>query len=119
MTIDHIVISVKSLKKSIAFYESFLGKPKVTKWDASWKVGNTKFFLTSAYKKDARIFDKHNFGLNHIALGVSSIAELKKYKRKLVVAKIKHSEIQIDKYGKTPFFWFDDPDAIRLEFYLQ
>lgn len=119
MHLDHIVISTKNLKKSIKFYSAFLGKAKESKWDASWKIGDTKLFLTFPYKKSARVFDKHNLGLNHIAFGVKTLTELKKYQTKLNKAKIKHSGIKIDQYSNQEFIWFDDPDGIRLEFYLR
>ncbi len=45
--------------------------------------------------------------------------ELKHYKQILSKAKIKHSGIKVDKYGNKEFIWFDDPDGIRLEFYLR
>jgi glyoxylase I family protein len=119
MVIDHLVLSVKKLKKSTKFYSVFLGKPKVTKWDVSWQLGDTKLFLTFPYKKSAAKFDKHNLGLNHLAFRVSSLAELRGYEQKLSKAKIKHSAIQIDQFSKKEFMWFDDPDGIRLEFYLR
>ncbi len=119
LVLDHIVISVKNLKKSVTFYESFLGKAKVSDYDANWMLGETKLFLTHPYKKSARAFDKHNLGLNHLAFKVWSLTELKKYQQKLHIAKIKHSGIIIDQYSKKEFIWFDDPDGIRLEFYLR
>ncbi len=118
-SLDHIVISVKDLKKSTAFYQSFLEKSKVSEWDASWQLGDTKLFLTNPYKKSARSFDKHNIGLNHLAFRVKSVVELKRYAKKLQGAAIKNSGIQIDRYSKREFLWFDDPDGIRLEFYLR
>ena len=75
--LDHIVISVKELKRSTKFYEQFLGKGVKTKEDISWKVGNTKLFLTYAYKKGAKAFDKHDYGLNHIAFGINGLMELR------------------------------------------
>ncbi len=117
--IDHIVISVKNLNKSIKFYESFLGKAKVGKEDAFWNFSGTKFFLTYPYKKSVQKFDKSNLGLNHIAFTVQSIAALKRLKSKLDKAKIQNSGIIIDKYSNKEFIWFDDPDKIRLEFYLR
>jgi glyoxylase I family protein len=119
MTIDHIVISVKDLKKSVKFYTHFLGKPKVSQWDASWQLGDTKLFLTFPYKKAPLSFDKHNLGLNHIAFRMSSLTELTKYLNKLKKAQIKNSGVQIDQYSNKEFIWFDDPDGIRLEFYLR
>lgn len=117
--LDHLVISTTNFKKSTKFYEGFLGKAKVTQWDAHWIIGSTKLFITFPYKKSAKSFDKHNIGLNHLAFGVGALSELKKYERRLNKAKIKHSGIQIDKYSNKEFIWFDDPDGIRLEFYLR
>lgn len=119
MKIDHIVISVKDLKKSIKFYSVFLGKPKTTKWDANWDFEATKLFLTGPYKESARKFDKHNLGLNHIAFHLKNKADLNKYLDKLNSVKIKNSGVQIDEYGGKEFIWFDDLDGIRLEFYLR
>src|SRR5437879_2328335 len=109
LNIDHIVISVKDLKKSINFYKSFLGKPTVSKSDAYWKVGGTKLFLTFPYKKSPKKFDKHDLGLNHIAFGVKSLTELHKYERVLKKAKITNSGIKIDKFSNKEFIWFNDP----------
>jgi catechol-2,3-dioxygenase len=117
--LDHLVISTTNFKKSTKFYQSFLGKGHVGKEDVCWQFGTMKLFITFPYKKDAKPFDKHNIGLNHLAFGVTSLSELKKYERRLNKAKIKHSGIQIDKYSNKEFIWFDDPDGIRLEFYLR
>ena len=119
MTIDHLILSTTNLKKSVKFYSAFLGKPKQSEWDAHWQVGETKFFLTYPYKKSPRKFDKHNIGLNHIAFGLKTLRKLKRLEAKLVKAKIKNSGIIIDQYSDKEFIWFDDPDGIRLEFYLR
>lgn len=119
MKIDHIVISVKHLKLSTKFYSAFLGKPTIGKEDVSWKLGDTKLFLTGPYKKSAMKFNKANIGLNHIAFRVSTKKELTSYLQKLNKVKIANSGILIDKYSKKEFLWFDDPDGIRLEFYLR
>ena len=119
LQIDHIVISVKDLKKSVKFYESFLGKAKVSKVDSSWNLNGTKLFLTCAYTKFAKKFDKHNFGLNHLAFKADSLKQLKNFETKLNKSKIQNSGIQLDQYSNKEFIWFDDPDGIRLEFYLR
>lgn len=119
LKIDHIVISVKNLKASTKFYSSFLGKATTSTEDVSWKLGDTKLFITSTYKKSPDKFDKSNLGLNHLAFHVSSNTELNSFLYMLNKAKIKNSGIQIDKYSKKDFIWFDDLDGIRLEFYLR
>lgn len=119
LKVDHIVISVRSLPKSIKFYQSFLGKSTITKHDASWKVGETKLFLTSPYKKTAKNFNKHDLGLNHIAFGVSGLVELRRVADQLTKVGIEHSGVIRDQYSRKSFLWFDDPDKIRLEFFLR
>ncbi len=119
MKIDHIVISVKNLKVSSEFYASFLGKFTAGKEDVSWRIGDTKLFITGPYKKSARRFDKANLGLNHIAFRVNTKRELVFYLNKLTRAKVFNSGILIDPFSNKEFIWFDDPDGIRLEFYLR
>lgn len=118
--IDHVVVFVSNLRRTETFYSSFLGKPSSkNKYQVAYKIGNTKLFLALPYRKKAKMFDKQNIGLNHIAFGVVTIKELKSFLALLNKAKIKNSGIKIDKYGKKEFIWFDDPDGIRLELYLR
>ena len=121
IVIDHIVLIIKDLKKSEKFYSAFLGKPThKDKYSIAYQIGETKLFLGLPYGKLKRkIFDKEEIGLNHLAFGIRKLPELKALEQTLKKARIKNSGIQIDKYGKTPFIWFDDPDDIRLEFYLR
>jgi len=119
LLVDHIVVSVRNLKRSTTFYSSFLGKAKITKWDVSWQVGNTKLFLTHPYTKKAKTFNKHNLGLNHIAFGLNNIKELKTIQSKLTSHRIKHSGIVQDQYSGKSMIWFDDLDGIRLEFFVR
>jgi catechol-2,3-dioxygenase len=120
MNLDHIVISVSNLKRSIKFYNTFLGIGKVNLTEAYWVLGNTKLFLTKKYKVSARKFDKHNLGLNHIAIKVRTLKMLESLSYKLDKAQIKHSSIITDKYNHlNRLVWFDDPDGIRLEFYYR
>lgn len=119
--IDHIVLIVKKLDRSERFYSVFLGKPlHRDKYSISYQIGNTKLFLGLPYGKLKRkAFDKEELGLNHMAFGIHKLSELKSLGNILKKAQIKNSGIQIDKYGKKPFIWFDDPDGMRLEFYLR
>ena len=118
MYIHHVVISVRDLKKSSDFYSKFLGKARVTKWDVSWKIGNTKLFLSPPHKKNPHPFNKHNVGLNHLAFGLRNLRELKKFHSLLTKAKIKNSGMLVNSWSKKEYIWFDDPDGIRLEFFL-
>lgn len=121
MFIDHIVLMVSDVKRAEAFYSAFLGTPVHRDEESvAYQIGNTKIFLALPYHElPDSSFNKDRLGLNHLALGVRSLRELKQYEQLLVTAKIKHSGVQIDKYGGKKFIWFDDPDGIRLEFYLR
>ena len=119
--VDHIVLMVSNVKKSKEFYSKFLGREiQENKESVAFQVGDTKLFLGLPYKwiKNNK-FDKNRIGLNHLAFGVRTLEELKKFEKILNDSKIKNSGIQIDKYGKKEFIWFNDPDGIRLEFYLR
>ena len=86
----------------------------------SFQVGETKLFFGLPHNKiENNEFNKDGIGLNHLAFGVKSLDELKKFESILNKSNIKNSGIKIDKYGKKEFIWFDDPDGMRLEFYLR
>lgn len=116
--IDHIVLLVKDLEKTEIFYSKFLGKPiDKNKIQIAYQIGDTKVFF--AKSDNGMKFDKENIGINHLAFGVKNRQELKDFEKLLNKNKIKNSGIKIDKYGKKPFIWFDDPNDLRLEFYLR
>ena len=117
--IDHIVIIIKDIKKTEKFYNKFLGKPEYTYKDSiSYKIGETKIFFGLPYG-EWRSTNKDLSGLNHLAFGVRTIEELRKFKEILNDSNIKNSGIIKEKDSKKDFIWFDDPDGIRLEFYLR
>ena len=119
--IDHIVLVVKNIKQTTAFYSSFLGSPETRLKDSvQFLLGKTRVFFILPYKKiDNNTFQSNRIGLNHLAFAVNTKHHLKQLEETLNRTKIKHSGIKIDTYGKKEFIWFDDPDGIRLEFYLR
>jgi len=118
--IDHIVLLVNNLSRTEKFYSAFLGKPvEKTDEQIAYQVGDTKLFFGLPGNKNSQLYNKENLGLNHLAFGVRTAAELKRFGRQLSRAKIRHSGIRLDTYGKKEFIWFDDPDGIRVEFYLR
>jgi glyoxylase I family protein len=121
MFVDHIVLIISDVNRSKEFYSKFLGKPDFEEKESiSYTIGNTKIFLGLPYKKARNnTFNSDRIGLNHLAFGVKTRKELKDLEKKLNKAKIKNSGIRIDTHGKKEYIWFDDPDKIRLEFYLR
>jgi len=117
--VDHIVLIVQDLSQTTNFYNSFLEHPVSIEDDSiCYKIGQTKVFFSLPIKQYTSI-DKDSGGFNHLAFGVRTIDELKRFEERLNKGTIAHSGIQVDTYGEKEFIWFDDPDGYRLEFYLR
>jgi len=120
-SIDHILLMVSNVKKTEKFYVKILGKPIYKDQNSvAWKIRDTKLFFGLPFKKlSGNAFDRNRIGLNHLAFAVRTLSELKKWEKKLNDSGIKNSGIIKDKYKNQEYIWFDDPDNIRQEFYLQ
>jgi glyoxylase I family protein len=118
-TLDHIVLLVADLAHTEKFYACLLGPP-AQRTDSSFMyfVGQTRVFFAQTTHHDQG-FDKERIGLNHLAFGVGTLAELQTIERQLEAAGIAHSGIAIDRYSRKEFIWLDDPDGMRVEFYLR
>ena len=117
--IDHIVIVVQDLRRTEQFYTVFLREPvHVDAESVAYQIGETKLFFVLPYGQFSKT-DKDEGSLNHVAFGVRTSKELSESETILNKAKIKHSGIQIDRYGNKEFIWFDDPDGYRVEFYCR
>ena len=112
---------VSNVKKTEKFYVKILGKPIYKDQNSvAWKIRDTKLFFGLPFKKlSGNAFDRNRIGLNHLAFAVRTLSELKKWEKKLNDSGIKNSGIIKDKYKNQEYIWFDDPDNIRQEFYLQ
>lgn len=118
--VDHLVFRVAELERSERFYTALLGQPLYRAEDSlMYAAGETRLFFTCSAGPQAGVYDKENVGLNHIALGVRSLLELQTVEAQLDVAGISHSGIGLDRYGLKEFIWLDDPDGMRIEFYLR
>jgi glyoxylase I family protein len=118
--VDHVVFRVRELNLTERFYAAFLGEPPHRTEDSvMYQVGATRLFFTSCKQNPPGVYDKEQIGLNHFAFGVRTLEELQLIQIQLTRAGIPHSEIMIDRYGGKEFLWLDDPDGVRLEFYLR
>ncbi|MGH9764274.1 MAG: VOC family protein [Blastocatellia bacterium] len=117
--LDHVVLFVSNLELTKRFYDILLG-PAVFREEHSlmYMTGNTRLFFAIATKPGSN-FDKEGIGLNHLAFGVRSLEELQQIASQLDSSGIRHSGVQIDRYGQREFIWLDDPDGLRVEFYLR
>ena len=118
--IDHLVFRISELDRTERFYTALLGQPLYRAEDSlMYKVGGTRLFFTTSTESQSGIYDKEKVGLNHIAFGVHSLSELEALQAQLEAARISHSGIKLDQYGLKEFIWLDDPDGLRIEFYLR
>jgi glyoxylase I family protein len=116
--VDHLVFRVSDVDRTTRFYNSMLGDPYEGEGYVMYSVGNTLLFFTPS-KGQKEPFDKEKIGLNHIALGVPSIDELRSVELQLNRAAITHSGIKFWEDGVTQYIWLDDPDGIRVEYWLR
>ncbi|HXW93074.1 MAG TPA: VOC family protein [Terriglobales bacterium] len=118
--VDHLVWRVRDLSLTERFYAALLGAPDHRASDSiMYQVGDTRLFFTRCHEQTAATYDKERVGLNHFALGVRTLGELTRIQTQLDTAGIAHSGIKIDSYGGKQFVWMDDPDGLRVEFYLR
>jgi len=117
--VDHLVFLVEDLIRTRKFYEILLGPPIQSSEDSvMFLAGGTRIFFAPTLHT-IPTFDKERIGLNHMAFGVRTLEELRQTAKQLDTAGIWHSGILIDHYGSKEFLWLDDPDQMRLEFYLR
>ncbi|MBL4653121.1 MAG: VOC family protein [Flavobacteriales bacterium] len=120
--IDHIVLTVSNIERTKSFYSKILGDPDHQGENSiMYHVGGTKLFLVLPYgtlPKDD-MFDANRIGLEHLAIGVRTLNDLKEIETTLDKNSIKNSGIHIDKHSDKEKIWLDDSDGIRLEFFIR
>lgn len=120
MFVDHLVFMVQDVGRTEAFYTPILGKPIHRADDVVvYEVGGTKLFFGLPYKGSSGSYDRDAHGLNHWAIGLEERRELEEADRRLTSSRINHSSIQKCKHSGLDYIWFNDPDGMRVEFYLR
>jgi glyoxylase I family protein len=118
--IDHLVFRISELDGTERFYNALLGPhPRPAEDSLMYRVGDTRLFFTRSTENNAGPYEKEKIGLNHIALGIRSLEELETIQEQLNSAGISHSGLKLDQYGLKEFIWLNDPDGLRIEFYLR
>jgi glyoxylase I family protein len=118
--VDHLVFRVSDLDRTERFYTALLGQAPTRAEDSvMYTAGDTLLFFTRSVEHPREPYEKEKVGLNHLAFGVRTIEELQAVQAKLDSAGISHSGIRVDRYGEKEFIWLDDPDGMRVEFYLR
>ncbi len=119
-SIDHVVFRVAEIGRTRRFYSVFLGEPEMASESmVLFRVGPTMLFFTLPLAAESRPIEKEQIGFNHFAFAVTSLEELQAIGGQLDGGGIVHSGVKIDAHGGKEYIWLDDPDGLRLEFYLR
>lgn len=121
--IAHVALTVTDLDRSREFYGRLLGSDPVLDEDAGGfyhvvyvlEGGSLLGLHTHAASNDQPRFSEYRSGLDHVAFGVSSRADLEKWANRLDELGIDHGEIVDASYGSG--LSFRDPDNIALELF--
>ena len=118
--VDHVVLRVAKLDRTERFYTAVLGQtPRRADASLMYKIGDTRLFFTLSNQHEQGLYEKEKVGLNHFAFGVRTLEELQTIHARLNSVGISNSGIKLDHYGQKEFIWLDDPDGMRIEFYLR
>jgi len=118
--IDHLVLTIQDINRSAAFYSAIFGEPAYrNEAEVMYHIGPTRLFLMLPHGEPLPNdrFDPKRIGLEHFAIGIASVEDLKEIEKALNKGAITHSGIHIDKHSGKEKIWLDDPDKIRVEFF--
>jgi catechol-2,3-dioxygenase len=120
--ITHVAVTVSDLGVSEPWYTTLFGVEPVLDEDTGpfrhivYLVGNTLLGLHGFPDLKSRdAFDEREVGLDHIAFGCSTRAELEQWAARLDELGVPHGGIKDAGYGSGVSF--RDPDNIALEFF--
>ena len=120
--ITHVVLTIGDLSVSRAWYRRLFGSDPVLDEDVGpfhhcvfALPGGVLVSLHEFKEPNPDPFDERRRGLDHLAFGVSSRADLEEWAQKLDEMGIEHGKIVDASYGSG--MAFRDPDNIQLEFF--
>jgi glyoxylase I family protein len=117
--VDHLVFRVAEIERTERFYTVLLGQPLKEDDYIMYMAGDTRLFFTCSLESRHGTYEKEQVGLNHIAFGVPTLVELQTIQAQLDGSGLSHSGIKLWQDGLTEYIWLDDPDGMRVEFWLR
>jgi glyoxylase I family protein len=117
--VDHLVFRGAEMERTERFYSALLGQPLIEEAYIMYMAGDTRLFFTRSREPAEAKYEKERVGLNHLALGVRTREELQTIQAQLDGGGISHSGIKFWQDGVTEYIWLDDPDGMRIEFWLR
>ena len=122
--LHHVLLTVRDLTCSTAFYEDLLGLRKIKEIPDDGIAGAKVLFalpdgrllgLVSHRTQSGEAFDEHRIGLDHLALSVP-VEDLPTWGERLSAAGVAYSPPAPSAVGD-PLIVFRDPDNIQLQLY--
>jgi glyoxylase I family protein len=122
--LTHVALTVRDLSVSAPWYGALFGTEPVLDEDTDpdlhhtvWVVGTDTLIGLHEHGTAAptEAFSEYRVGLDHVAVGVGSRAELEKWAARLDELNIAHGDLKDASYGSG--LSFRDPDGIALEFF--
>src|SRR5580698_5422615 len=119
--IDHLVLVVSDIGRTREFYSKIFGDPAYqNERSLVYNIGPTRLFLVLPHGElpAGDVFSPNRIGLEHFAIGIGSVEELREVAQVLDAGRILHSGIHIDSNSQREKIWLNDPDKIRIEFFI-
>ena len=122
--LTHVAVTVRDLSVSVPWYRALFDSEPVLDEDTDPNFHHTVFLLDGGtlfgvhqheHAAPPGQFSEYQVGLDHIAFGCASRADLEKWVTKLDELDVAHGGIKDAHYGSGVSF--RDPDGIALEFF--
>ena len=124
--IHHVALNVRDLDASVQWYQDVLDFSLLLPWDRDdfdrrimGHRSGVYISLTKHHHPDAdEPFSERRTGLDHLAFGVESVADLEAWITRLDAHGVAHNGIQVTPSTGFTLVAFRDPDGIQLELYV-
>src|SRR5215211_6654706 len=117
--LNHIIMTIKDVKISRAFYSELLGFELKTIADGFFFVtgGVAIFFFAPSHPIPDNRFNEFRIGLDHLAFSAPSEAALQSLAEQLQASGVETKGVETYHTGNK-YVAFRDPDNIQLEYWL-
>ena len=117
--LNHIIMTIKDVKISQAFYNDLLGFETKTIADGFFFMtgGIAIFFFSSNHPIPDDRFNEFRIGLDHLSFTAPSEAALQSFAEHLQAAGVETQGVETYHTGNK-YVAFRDPDNIQLEYWL-